>query len=186
MKKLQSIVKECAKNAGIHSPLICGIRYPEKLLEKLPGPWSNPPASGLGGITGLFGIIMVSDRLLRILDEDETRFVIFHELSHIKHRDGPTKFVWEVIKHTILFPTWISWVCLRKLLGIKSITGSMNKNREFRADKEAVQWLDNKEKAVSALLKMCKNYSGGDKDKESQTHPTARERIDCIKSYRIR
>ena len=82
MKDIQKIIEECKEKISLL--FILGIVYPKSHLSK-----TRMPAFNFGGVRGILSVIAVSEDLINLLDEEELKFIIYHEISHVKNNDLP-------------------------------------------------------------------------------------------------
>ncbi|MET1123892.1 MAG: zinc metalloprotease HtpX [Archaeoglobaceae archaeon] len=87
--ELQMIVNEVAYQLGVKPPKAVVVRSP-------------PNAFAYGNfLTGKF--VAVSDSLLRMLDRDELKAVIGHEIGHHKHRDNAVMLLFGLLPSIIFY-----------------------------------------------------------------------------------
>lgn len=95
--------------------------------------------------------VVMSDRLLKLLDKDELEAVLAHELAHIRNSDTPLKALVTAYR-TVLPMDPI----------IRMVAGAFHKVRESVADETAAMFTTKPLCLASALLKIYDAFSGGD------------------------
>lgn len=158
---LHRIVEELAQSAGIPKPRICII------------PQDSPNAFATGRDPA-HGVVAVTEGLLRILNPDELKGVLAHELGHIHNRDILVQTIAAVIASTI--------VMLANILQFAAIFGggrdsnsnplaaiglailgpvaagliqmALSRSREYLADESGARFAGNPMHLASALAKL--------------------------------
>ncbi|MFC3960072.1 M48 family metallopeptidase [Halovivax cerinus] len=130
------------------------------------------------------GVVVVSEELMAILDEDELEGVIAHELAHIKNRDVITMVVGQSIGMIVGYAAYFavlfggernigSWILamvasqLANLL-VMVFVMAISRYREYAADEDAKEAIGSGEPLARALQKI----SAGAEGREQQTNDT--------------
>lgn len=140
-----------------------GIEKPKLLAGKMGVP--NAFAVGRKGA----GVVVVSDTLIELLDEDELEGVLAHELSHIKNRDVIMMVVGQGIASMIsiaifwvialaddsILATIVAWIVstLAQMLVMVFVL-AVSRYREYVADSDAARYTGNPEALARALAKI--------------------------------
>ncbi len=158
--RLHSIVADVAKKAGVPKPKV-GI---------MNSPTPNAFATGRNPKRS---IVVVTTRILNILNEEELRGVIAHEMAHIKDRDVLMVTIAAVLASgTALFARWFLWSSMfrRKqnaagfiivalaLIGAAIATVlirfAISRQREFKADEVGARTIGDPRPLERALMKL--------------------------------
>ena len=107
--RLHRVVEELARNAGI----------PKPRLYVVPEAAPNAFATGRNPE---HAVVAVTDGILRLLDDNELRGVLAHELAHIANRDILIQSVASVLATVVMF--------LANMARFAAIFGGNNRNRE--------------------------------------------------------
>ncbi len=165
---LHQIVEKLAKNAGIPKPKV-GI-----------APMEVPNAFATGR-NPKHGVVVVTSKILELLDEDELEGVLAHEISHIKNRDTLIQAVAATIAGAITMlanmAQWflifggsdeedrgwgevISLVLLVVLAPIAAalIQMAISRSREYKADETGGK-ISGKPEALASALKKLEDYA---------------------------
>lgn len=156
-------------------------------LAKVPQPrlyWyqDNQPNAFATGRNPANGIVAVSSGLLELLDTNELRGVVAHEVAHIKNRDTLISTLTATLAGSIAFVAefsfgLFSWFVPNEnedgphptlgilLAIITPIIGSIvqlaiSRQREYLADHTAARWLDDGSGLASALQKLSLQPAG--------------------------
>lgn len=157
---LHRIVGELANNAGIKKPRIAVIK-------------SNEPNAFATGRNQDHAVVAVTTGILQLLNEDELRGVISHELGHIKNKDILISSVAATIGALITYAAYMAQYAfifsdndgigdlitgiLIAILGPLSasiIQFAVSRSREYRADATGAQICGNPLALASALRKI--------------------------------
>ena len=161
--ELHRLVEECALSAGIPKPRVF----------MLPGAAPNAFATGRNPA---HGVVCVTTSITQLLDRDELRGVIAHEMSHIKNRDTLTMAVAGTLAATIMFAAnTLKWSMLfggssrrrdgEGLLGMLAtvllaplaamlIQSAISRSREYEADATGAHLVHSGFGLASALEKI--------------------------------
>jgi heat shock protein HtpX len=151
---LHAMVEELAMNAGIPKPKV-GISET-----------SIPNAFAFGRSKG-DGRVCVTRGILNILDEEELKAVLGHEISHIRHQDMAVMTLISVVP---LICYWIFWSAFLSdndgdtgIIGLAALVGYLlgqllvlfvSRVREYYADEGSVEIGGKPHKLASALYKL--------------------------------
>lgn len=153
--KIHKMVEELAQNADIPKPKV-GISH------------TNIPNAFAFGRRQKDGRVCVTTGILKLLDDDELRAVLGHEISHIKHRD---MIVMTIISTIPMICYYIGWSMIYSgddegyafLLGIGAFIAYaigqllvlfVSRVREYYADAGSVDIGCQPDKLASALFKL--------------------------------
>ena len=153
--KIHRMVEELAQNADIPKPKV-GISH------------TNIPNAFAFGRRQKDGRVCVTTGILNILDDEELRAVIGHEISHIKHRD---MIVMTIISTIPMICYYIGWSMIYSgddeghafLIGIGAFIAYaigqllvlfVSRIREYYADKGSIELGCKPDKLASALFKL--------------------------------
>ena len=162
--KLYQIVKELAIEDNLPPPEVYIVNS------------ANPNAFATGR-DPKHSAVAVTTGLLNLLDENELKGVIGHELSHIKHRDTLIQTIVVGIATTIsMIANMLQWALIFGISrdndnGLEELIGSLliillapliatliqlaiSRNREFLADEGSAKLLHNPDYLISALRKL--------------------------------
>ncbi|WP_247731103.1 M48 family metallopeptidase [Halovivax limisalsi] len=130
------------------------------------------------------GVVVVSDELMAILDDDELEGVIAHELAHIKNRDVITMVVGQSIGMMVGYVAYFavlfggernmgSWILAMVASQIANLlvmifVMAISRYREYAADEDARQVIGSGDPLARALEKI----SAGAEGREQQTNDT--------------
>lgn len=171
---LHRIVEELAQNAGIPKPRICII------------PQDSPNAFATGRDPA-HGVVAVTEGLLRILNPDELKGVLAHELGHIHNRDILVQTIAAVIASTVVMlanilqfaaifggnrdgnsnPLAAIGLAILGPIAAGLIQMALSRSREYLADESGAHFAGNPLHLASALAKLDA-YS---KQKPMQANP---------------
>lgn len=163
--KIHRMVEELAQNANIPKPKV-GISH------------TNIPNAFAFGRRQKDGRVCVTSGILNILDDDELKAVLGHEISHIKHRD---MIVMTFITTIPLICYYIGWSMIYSdndngygfLLGIGAFIAYglgqvlvlfVSRVREYYADAGSVDIGCQPDKLASALFKLTYSSATANKD----------------------
>jgi heat shock protein HtpX len=177
-----------------------GIQTPELYIEK-----SSVPNALTYGILPNSSKVIITERMLKILDDDELDSVLAHEVAHIRNKDsvimsiliapveaGFRSIIWAVKIHGILGVV-LGFVFgpIATVLLIQTIL--MSGYREYAADRGSVAITGNKHSLISAIKKLDEEHSEKPEDDYRQRHsssvtfygdtplqPDSKKRIDRI------
>ncbi len=150
------------------------------------------------------GVVFVTKGLIDTLEnEDELAAVLAHEIAHINNRDGISSIederksgvlsaiLLEPFKFAAsLTPLHLSGFSGAFLSSVDSVVDTVSvkgydKEQEFKADKDALTYLQRAAYDTSALInyqnKVLKHYQSVKSD-QAHTHPALEERINVLKS----
>jgi len=162
--KIYQIVKELATNYNLPTPKVYIVNS------------ANPNAFATGR-NPKHSAVAVTTGLLNLLDENEIKGVIGHELSHIKHRDTLIQTITVGIATTIsMIANMLQWALIFGISrdndnGLDELIGSLliiilapliatliqlaiSRNREYLADEGSAKLLHNPDYLISALRKL--------------------------------
>lgn len=159
--ELYSIVEELAQRAGLPMPKVCVI------------PESNPNAFATGR-NPQHAVVAVTEGIMQLLDREELKGVIAHELSHIKHRDmligtvaatmaGAIALIANMLRWSFLFvggrrrnENALGLLVMSILAPIAALLIQMavSRSREFAADASGAQIAGSPNGLASALRKL--------------------------------
>jgi len=168
---LHEIVERLAKNAGIPKPKV-GI-----------APMDVPNAFATGR-NPENGVVVVTPRIVELLDQDELEGVLAHEIAHIKNRDTLIQAVAATIAGAItMLANMAQWFLLfggargedeegggfAEMIGLilmvilapiaaALIQMAISRSREYRAD-ETGGMISGKPEALASALKKLENYA---------------------------
>ncbi len=175
--ELHQMISDLAKKAGLKKPKV-GISE------------INVPNAFAFGKSRSDGRICVTRGILNLLDKDELKAVLGHEMSHIKNRDVAFITVLSAIPMILWFIAWsFMWSGGRDrnnavLLGIAAfilyfITNLLvlygSRIREYYADRGSVQLGNEPNHLASALYKLV--YGS------ARSHPQQIKQIDGVKAF---
>ncbi len=160
---LYGIVREIAQKARIPTPEVYILPYKH----------SNAFATGR---SPKHSAIAFTEGILKLLNKEELKGVISHEIAHIKNRDTLIQTTVATIAGAIAYIAFmIRWAAIfggfdeddglieRLILAILApliaiiIQLAISRSREFLADEKGVKILQNREALISALAKLEKN-----------------------------
>ena len=148
-----------------------GIRKPRLMLGSMGVP--NAFAVGRKGA----GTVVVSDTLIELLEPDELRGVLAHELAHVKNRDVTMMLIGQSIASMIfiavfwllalaedgIVATIVAWVVSSVVNALIMVfVLSISRYREYVADADAAEYTDDPEALARALGKIA--YVGRHED----------------------
>jgi len=159
--KLYGMVKEVAGKAGIPMPKVCMM------------PSNNPNAFATGR-NPEHAAVVLSQGIMNLLDEDELKAVIAHEVAHIKNRDTLIITIASTIAGVIAYlASMARWAAIfggfgddkdngLELLFLAILTPliatiiqlSISRSREFLADETGAKTIRNPNALADALLKI--------------------------------
>ena len=124
--------------------------------------------------------VVVSDKLLTLLDKDELEAVLAHELAHIKNSDTALKALVTAYRTALPMDPII-----------KLVEGAFHKVRESVADETAARFTKKPLALASALLKICDAFPSSDlaslgsysilgNGSHTPRHPPIKERIERL------
>jgi heat shock protein HtpX len=171
-KRVRSMVDNLAGSAGVQAPDVC-------LVDS-----GTPSAFTIRSRRRY--VVAVSIGLLESLNEDEVEACLAHEISHLKNRDFPLRFLATVAK-VALFAKPMSYL----------IESAVYRAREFLADRTAAMLIGGPKALISALSKldesqalaisdssvsicMCKLNGGSGFFKILDKHPDIHARIRAL------
>lgn len=150
------------KKTGMPMPKLCLSNFP---IANAFATGRNPSNSA----------IVVTKKLLEILNREEILGVISHELSHVKNRDiliatiasvlaGVIMYVAAILRFSLIFgyeerENWLSLIALIAIAIIAPFAAlliqlAINRSREFMADETGAKILGNGKPLAKALLKL--------------------------------
>lgn len=162
--RIENMVRDLAMDAGIPEP--------DLYRAKMPVP--NAFATGRNPENG---VVVVTDELLDMLDDEELEGVLAHEMAHIKNRDtlinsvtatiaGAISILAELAFWGMLFSgrdeggadavSAIAFMILTPIIATV-IRLAVSRSMEYRADSSAVKFTSNQEGLSSALQKISGN-----------------------------
>ena len=171
--KLHKMIAELAQLAGVPKPKVFMV------------PNSSPNAFAFGRSQGSAGIAVHSG-LLKVLDEDEVRAVLAHEMGHIKHRDVMVMTVASVLPIMLYYAVIIFGSGGNRNRGLGSIVlvffGAiaaqilgqlvvmwLSRQREFYADAFSAYATKKPEALMKALAKITYNMAPAQKGDKSSS-----------------
>lgn len=184
-----------------------GIEKPRLMVAQMGVP--NAFATGRKGA----GVVVVSEELIHLLDDDELDGVIAHELAHIRNRDVLTMTIGQSIAmvvgmavHYIVIFTGENSIADYVLGYIAGLLAQMfvmlfvlaiSRYREYVADADAADAIGSGDPLARALVKIQSGSQGrqpvsddvsalcifGDASKLLSTHPPAEKRIEKLRSH---
>ena len=162
--RLHGIVREVARLAGVPMPRVCII------------PSNSPNAFATGRSPG-HAAVAVTGGILSLLDDNELKGVIAHELSHVKNRDTLVATIAATIAGVISYLAMMArWAAIFggyggrdrdgknmvELLALAILTPliamliqlAISRSREYMADESAVRTLHTADGLITALQKI--------------------------------
>jgi Zn-dependent protease with chaperone function len=140
-------------------------------------------------------VIMVTEYLWNNLNTNEKRFILAHEMAHMKI--GFSVHMWSniitswIIVLAIALPSWFDLHPVISVVGVLVAVGLFQylimyprmRNIELDADNLAISITDNPDAAISALLRLEQlNYFFN--VNQRTTHPTMKERLRVLEEIR--
>lgn len=116
------------------------------------------------------GVVVVSETLLELLDDDELEGVLAHELAHVKNRDvvmmvlgqsvaqmlGIVTFWVIALADDSIALTIVGWIISALVQMVVSVfVLAISRHREYVADSDAAEYTGNPEALASALAKIA-------------------------------
>jgi len=160
--EIHAMVEELSRNAGMPKPRVVVI------------PHDSPNAFATGR-TPEKGVVALSSGIIRLMDREELRGVIAHELSHIRHRDTLIQSVSATIAGAIMFLAYqMRWfavfggggddddggglglllMAILAPIAATVIQLAISRSREYKADEGAAELTRNPEGLASALERL--------------------------------
>lgn len=134
------------------------------------------------------GRIEVFDTLVNRMSPDQLVGILFHEKSHLRHRDN-------LVRLALMAMAWLLAVGVLHVLGEARASSAwlamllapallmlgMSQRQERRADRDAAEWCGDATVYGSALIKLHEiNYTPNDwapEDRDGKTHPSLIQRL---------
>jgi heat shock protein HtpX len=157
---LHAIVGEIAKAAGVPKPRVAIV------------PSSNPNAFATGR-NPQKAVVAVTEGILRLLERNELRGVLAHEMAHVKNRDILVMSVAATIVGAITFATRMIWfnmifgggrrdmnpmvillAAIPAIFGAMLVKSAISRSREFKADRSGALFIKDPESLARALEKL--------------------------------
>jgi len=192
---IQSLIDDHLDQLNSPLRLVSGRRFEAEPID--------PPAfsRGIYVCNVPIGAIYVSNQLYNVLDKDELRYIVLHEMCHILNNNSAANVLLELSKtgFNLLLSKWAKMPLhevedivggvktIIKEFGYPGVEEQVKKSQELNADKYAVIWMGKREPAISALTKLAQ----GNIEKLSHVTRygsfefpviTIKERIEAIKS----
>jgi Zn-dependent protease with chaperone function len=123
----------------------------EKLGTEAPATFISPDPSINAYTRGAFSPVLVLNQgLLDVMDQDELRFIIGHELGHIKLNHFTIK---TLLDDTVVRVPWLLYIPILvfKLLFLR---GRLSRSMEYSADRAGLAVCGDLDKAVSTMIKL--------------------------------
>jgi len=211
MDSLENLAGEFTLNLGCR-PHIKVLQIPtqtiDELLNRHPEIRLPFPAFSVGAtlLNNAFGLIVLEENFLSNFDVEETKFILAHETAHINKNHSVISLILSVLgdeiknivkkryaeKYRYIEGLWnLGWILFTRT----TFDGFIVNRQEKEADLLAVQLINNKSKAISALEKLAKKYANGDFNAPSHTTYvkdiaipaiTYKERIQAIQNMPLR
>ena len=176
MSRIGDLVRRCGVVLGLEALPKTYLAFADKPIAFTFGSDDSP-------------FLVLGSPLIKILDEEELKAVIAHELAHIKSRHMLYHTLAELIVRGAIFSAKISGLEILSL-PIKLLLLSWHRDSEVSADRASLLAVGNLETVKSMLLKIHKAVGGvaSQEDVESitepfQTHPTLQNRIREIEKF---
>lgn len=175
MSKIGDIIRRCGVILGLESLPATYLAFADKPVAFTFGSDDNP-------------VLVLGSPLLKILNEEELKAVIAHELAHIKSRHMLYHTLAELIARGAIFSAQISGLEILSL-PIKLLLLSWHRDSEISADRASLLVVGNLEAVKSMLMKIHKTMGAANQGaiesvtEPFQTHPTLRNRIEALEKF---
>ena len=156
---LHALVREIASAAGVPKPRVAIV------------PSANPNAFATGR-NPKNAVVAVTEGILRLLDRNELKGVLAHEMAHVKNRDilvmsaaativGAITFATRMIWFNMIFggrrnvnPAVILLAAIPAVIGAVLIQMAISRSREYKADRTGAGFIHDPEALARALEKL--------------------------------
>lgn len=158
--ELHAMVQEIAQAAEVPKPRVALV------------PTDNPNAFATGR-NPKHAVVAVTHGILQLLDPEELKGVLAHEMAHVKNRDilvmsaaativGAITFSTRMIWYSMLFgggrrdmnPLVLILAAIPAIVGAMLVQMAISRSREYKADRSGAQFIHNPEVLARALEKL--------------------------------